>query len=221
MIAPGSTMTSDHGFLIPGNLQNILEISLLGIAMILLLTDKRQRTTETLLLIAIATLGRILMAPLPNIQPVTILVMLTAIRLGAARGASLGILVAYLSNLYLGGGSWTIVQASAWGIVGLTTDLAAQYLERSGNLLVGRLCVASVIAAFAFGFITTIPLIQVYGFNIWLMGLPFDLLHAIGNVTIAVWFAAHVDRMLSTQNNRVAWTWANDNTRSEPQIEQC
>ena len=115
-------------------------------------------------MILLATAGRILMEPIPNVQPVTILVMLTAIRLGAMRGASLGIMTAYLSNVYLGGGAWTIVQAASWGSIGLLTGLISSRLVDHNN----KLCSSSfygfaILAAFVFGFLVSLPLIREVG----------------------------------------------------------
>jgi len=179
------TMSDPHGFDLAPIVQTALEVSLVATAMILLLAPRDRRVHEAVALILMAVIGRIAMAPLPNVQPVTLLVMLTAIRLGTARGISLGILTAYLSNLYLGGGSWTVVQAMAWGSVGLTTGLFADLLrDRDGELSIGRLCALSFPMAFLFGFLVTLPM----GMGVWFLGLPFDLIHAVGNVTIAVWF---------------------------------
>ena len=180
-----------------------MEISLLAIAMILLLAPKDRRLPEAITMILLATAGRILMSPLPNVQPVTVLVMLTAIRLGAMRGASLGILTAYLSNVYLGGGAWTIVQALSWGSIGLLTGIISSRLVDDNNeLCVSSFCGFSILAAFVFGLLVSLPLILDGGMTVWLAGIPFDLLHAIGNITIAVWTLDMIDDYVE-----VRWKW--------------
>ena len=180
-----------------------MEISLLAIAMILLLAPKDRRLPEAITMILLATAGRILMSPIPNVQPVTVLVMLTAIRLGAMRGASLGILTAYLSNVYLGGGAWTIVQALSWGSIGLLTGIISSRLVDDNNeLCVSSFCGFSILAAFVFGFLVSLPLILDGGMTVWLAGIPFDLLHAIGNITIAVWTLDLIDDYVE-----VRWKW--------------
>ena len=196
-------MTDAHGFILPPILQISFEIALLTIAMILLLAPKDRRLPEAITMILLATAGRILMEPIPNVQPVTILVMLTAIRLGAMRGASLGIMTAYLSNVYLGGGAWTIVQATSWGSIGLLTGLVSSRLVDDNNELCGSsFCGFSILAAFVFGFLVSLPLIIDGGMIVWLHGIPFDLLHAIGNLTIAAWLLNPIDDYVE-----VRWKW--------------
>ena len=43
--------------------------------------------------------GRILMEPIPNVQPVTVLVLLTGVYLGASRALALAAIVALASNV--------------------------------------------------------------------------------------------------------------------------
>ena len=62
--------------------------------------------------------GRILMSPIPNVQPVTVIVLLVGIRMGAKESIFLASIIALSSNLILGNGVWTIYQAAAWSIIG-------------------------------------------------------------------------------------------------------
>ena len=182
-----------HGLVIPPLLQTSLEITLLATAMILLLAPRDGRVHEAITLILLAVVGRVLMAPIPNVQPVTVLVMLASLRLGTARGVSLGILVAYLSNLFLGGGPWTIVQAISWGSVGLATGMFADAIRKDDyELCIRSFCLFSIPMAFLFGFVVSLPL----GIMAWVNGIPFDVLHAIGNLTIAVWLLQPFDTTL-------------------------
>lgn len=186
-------MSDPHGLDIAPLLQTTLEISLVAIAMIALLAPRDRRFGEAVLLIALAVLGRIAMAPIPSVQPVTVLVMITAIRLGTARGVSLGILTAYLSNLVLGGGPWTVVQAIAWGSTGLLTGLLAHRMtDDNHEPRIGALAGYSIVMAFVFGAIVSIPL----GLSAWWGGIPFDVLHAVGNITMVTWTLTPVDRTL-------------------------
>ena len=186
-------MTDPHGLQIAPLLQTTLEVALLSTAMILLFAPRDRRVTEAMLLIALAVIGRIAMASIPSVQPVTVLVMLASLRLGTARGVSLGILAAYLSNLFLGGGPWTIVQAISWGSVGLATGMFTDVIRNDDNeLCIRSFCLFSIPMAFLFGFVVSMPL----GIIAWVNGIPFDVLHAIGNLTIAVWILQPFDATL-------------------------
>ena len=71
------------------------------------------------LLAVFAFAGRILFEPLPNIQPVTLIVLLAGIYLGSPRAFALAGVVALSTNvLVLGHGPWTLFQVIGWGAVG-------------------------------------------------------------------------------------------------------
>ena len=84
-----------------------LDVVLLGAATLLLLSDKRLTRHHGVLLlsfVAVVAVLRVLMANLPNVQPVTVAVLLAGATLGARRGVAFAILVTMLSNAVLGDG---------------------------------------------------------------------------------------------------------------------
>ena len=109
-------MNDPHGLDLSPMMQSTLEIALVGTAMILLVSKGRRNAIEAVAILALAVIGRMLMEPIPNVQPVTVLVMLAAVRIGGSQAASIGILAAYLSNLSMGG--W-IVDGDPGTIVGI------------------------------------------------------------------------------------------------------
>ena len=70
-------------------------------------------------LAALAALGRIAFAPIPNVKPTTDIVLLTGYALGGAPGFATGAVAAVASNLFFGQGPWTPWQMAGWGIAGL------------------------------------------------------------------------------------------------------
>ena len=66
-------------------------------------------------LAALAALGRIAFAPLPNVKPTTDIVLLTGYALGGAPGFAVGAVAALASNVFFGQGPWTPWQMCAWG----------------------------------------------------------------------------------------------------------
>ena len=70
-------------------------------------------------LAALAALGRIAFAPLPNVKPTTDIVLLTGYALGGAPGFAVGAVAALASNVFFGQGPWTPWQMCAWGGVGV------------------------------------------------------------------------------------------------------
>src|SRR3954467_5927326 len=70
-------------------------------------------------LAALAALGRVAFAALPNVKPTTDIVLLSGYVLGGAPGFAVGAVAALASNLVFGEGPWTPWQMGAWGLCGL------------------------------------------------------------------------------------------------------
>ena len=73
--------------------------------------------------------GRVLLEPLPNIQPVTVLVLLVGVHMGAKRSIALAAVIALGSNMLMGHGLWTLYQALGWSLVGCLGAFAATHLN--------------------------------------------------------------------------------------------
>ena len=94
-------------------------------------------------LAALAALGRIAFAPLPNVKPTTDIVLLTGYALGGAPGFAVGAVAALASNVFFGQGPWTPWQMCAWGGVGVGGALLARAFGRE----LGRASLAVACAA--------------------------------------------------------------------------
>ena len=153
------------------------------------------------LLAVFAFAGRILFEPLPNIQPVTLIVLLAGIYLGSPRAFALAGVVALSTNvLILGHGPWTLFQVIGWGAVGCSGALLADRLLIEGELQLNRVAALAFVSGFAFNWIvsssillkTDPAMLAPYLLN----GLLFDLYHAVGNLVFAAWMAAPIGDML-------------------------
>ena len=69
-------------------------------------------------LAAMAALGRVAFAALPNVKPTTDIVLIAGYVLGGAPGFMVGAVAALASNLFFGQGPWTPWQMVGWGGVG-------------------------------------------------------------------------------------------------------
>lgn len=67
---------------------------------------------------AAAIVGRIAFLAIPNVQPVTAIVIFTGIWYGRQSGYLTGAFTALVSNMALGQGLWTPWQMYAWGLIG-------------------------------------------------------------------------------------------------------
>ena len=119
----------------------------------------------------------------------TVIVVVAGIALGARSGFAVGVVAAFVSNFFLGQGSWTPWQMLGWGACGVAGALAAPLLRR-------RVAARGVLfrpgVAFS-AFMDVWTWLSFYDQHTWQTfvavhgrGLPFDLAHGIGNVVIAL-----------------------------------
>lgn len=149
--------------------------------------EQRKLTPSQLLpiviLSVIASLGRVAFNFIPQIQPVTAIVIISGAVIGKKEGMLTGILCALISNLFLGHGPWTIWQVISWGVIGLLAGCI-------GSKKIGWICLYGFAAGFIHGFITDIWTVLYFGEGITLnlilavygAGMFFNFLHAAGNV---------------------------------------
>jgi len=162
---------------------------------------------------ALAALGRIAFAPLPNVKPTTDIVLISGAALGGAPGFAVGALAALTSNLFFGQGPWTPWQMAAWGGVGI----AGALLHRVTRGRLGRVTLAAAcgIAGLAYGAVLNFSTWATYtgdhslGAYIAIAGtaLPFDIAHAAGNVAFALAFGPALLRALERFRRRFEVTW--------------
>ena len=96
----------------------VADVVLVGLAFALLFSAPRptpMRFAGLATLVVSVVALRVVMQPLPNIQPVTVAALLVGTQLGARRGVAFAVLVAVLSNMLIGDGWWTMFQAAGWG----------------------------------------------------------------------------------------------------------
>ena len=182
----------------------VVDLVLLGVVFWCFLSPDMRRIPNVITLVSLVagiSLMRVLMAPLPNIQPVSVAAILVGAQLGVRRGISFAILVSLTSNLFLGDGIWTLYQALGWSTLAVIGSASGIVKNNQFNLKTGY--IVSVLSAFLFGIITslsvigTVSLVEFYYY--WINGLPYDLLHGLGNLTFMAWTGAWFNRQLSYQ----------------------
>jgi Squalene-hopene cyclase C-terminal domain/Family of unknown function (DUF6580)/Prenyltransferase and squalene oxidase repeat len=164
-------------------------------------------------LAALAALGRVAFAPLPNVKPTTDIVLLSGFALGGAPGFVVGAVGALASNVFFGQGPWTPWQMGAWGLVGVAgAALGAVSGRRMGRVPLALACGAAGLAYGAildFSTWVTFTGEQTLGQYLAISGaaLPFNLAHAIGNVVFCLAFGPAVVRALLRFRARFEVRW--------------
>ncbi|WP_077621691.1 ECF transporter S component [Sediminibacillus massiliensis] len=138
------------------------------------------KLTLVSILAALAVVGRFAFQFLPNIQPVTTLIIISGFFLGPVAGILLAVLSTYLSNLFLGMGIWTVWQIIGWAFIGFLSGMIGKYFK---NIPVILLSLFSIFSGYLYGLIISLTSFTVSGkfLPYYLAGLPFDTYHAVGN----------------------------------------
>ncbi len=179
--------------------------------------ERTHPTTRVLALVAtlaaLAALGRVAFAPLPNVKPTTDIVLIAGLVLGGAPGFMVGAVAALASNLFFGQGPWTPWQMAAWGLVGLLGAAMARFAGRSPGRV--PLALACGLAGLGFGAVMNLHMWITYSGDhslaklgaYFATSLPFDLAHAAGNVVFALAFGPALIRALQRFRSRMEVTW--------------
>jgi energy-coupling factor transport system substrate-specific component len=142
------------------------------------------------ILAAITAAARIPFVALPNVQPCTFLIIATGIVFGPLAGVMVGSMTAAVSNMFLGQGPWTVWQMAGWGIIGLMSGLIGKRRPQ-----IGPIGIAILGAIFGMVYNTLMDFsswVWLYGLDstkflaVFSLGLPFGIVHSIGNVVFAL-----------------------------------
>lgn len=166
------------------------------------------------ILAAVASASRVLFAALPNVQPVTLLILMIGLHLGARRAAAVAMLTALISNMALGHGPWTFYQALAWACVGASAAVLRPLLVNwdGTKVRIGALAILGFIWGFLFDWIVSLSALALYqSFEAFLAfiiaGLIFDAMHAVGNVLFTIWLAPSLHHLLWLHRRHEAGRW--------------
>ena len=143
---------------------------------------------------------QVVMAPLPNIEPVSLLVMLFAVTFG---WKSLYCVYTFviMEVLFHGLGLWNINYLYVWTVLAMTAIAFRKMEPVLGWALL------SGIFGLAFGALCGIVDVFIGGFGYaaakWVSGIPFDLLHCGGNFAMALVLWKPLYQLLQKLKNRI------------------
>ena len=143
---------------------------------------------------------QVVMGPLPNIEPVSLLVMLFAVIFGWKGLFPVYIFVA-MEILFYGLGVWNVYYLYVWLLLALAAmslrsmihPLGWAILSAAFGLLFGALC--GIVDIFIGGF--------GYAIAKWIAGISFDLLHCGGNFVIALLLFMPLRKLLEKLNRQI------------------
>ena len=143
---------------------------------------------------------QVVMAPLPNIEPVSLLVMLYAVTFGWKSLYCIYTFVV-MEILFHGIGLWNINYLYIWTILAMAAILLRNMKPAFGWALLS--------GAFGLAFGALCGIVDLFigglGYAVakWVSGIPFDLLHCAGNFAIALVLWKPLRQLLEKLKNRM------------------
>ena len=160
-----------------------------------------RRVVLCALLAAMMTVLQLAMAPLPNIEPVTLLVLVYTLVFGRDVFYIIFTFV-LLEGLVHGFHLWWATYLYIWPL----WALAVLLIGRSRELPPLVWAVASGAFGLSFGALDAIPYLvggPAAAFSRWVAGIPFDLLHCGGNFFLALALERPLYRMFTQANMKI------------------
>ncbi len=144
--------------------------------------------------------AKVAMAGLPNIEPVSLFVMLYAVVFGRKCIYPIYIYV-FMEFLYHGFHLWSInylyiwliLAGGAWLLRSIKNPIVWALLSGSFGLLFGLLCTPVYAVSGGIG----------YAVSWWISGVPYDIPHAVGNFVIALVLFVPLRKLLTKLYSRI------------------
>ena len=146
-------------------------------------------------MVATMTSFKYAMSLLPNIEPVSLLIILYTLFLGPKVIYAIIVFV-LVEGLIYGFGSWWICYLYVWPLLSVLT----YFVGKTVTNIKSRVWVFSVLSGLFglfFGALSSIPQFIVggfhFGFNYFIAGIPYDILHCVGNfcICLALFYPLH------------------------------
>ena len=143
--------------------------------------------------------AKYVMAFLPNIEPVSLMVMLFAVTFGAKALYPIFLYVA-MEILFYGLGTWNVMYLYIWPCLGILayglremkSPLGWAVLSGAFGLMFGAMCMPVDIVIGGPG----------YALSKWISGIPFDIAHCIGNFVMALILFSPMCALMEKMNQR-------------------
>ena len=148
---------------------------------------------------ALTFAAKYVMAFLPNIEPVSLMVMLFAVTFGAKALYPIFLYVA-MEILFYGLGTWNVMYLYIWPCLGILacglremkSPLGWAVLSGAFGLMFGAMCMPVDMVIGGPG----------YALSKWISGIPFDIAHCIGNFVMALILFSPMRALMEKINQR-------------------
>ncbi len=163
-------------------------------------------------LAAIAALGRDAFAAVPDVKPITAIVLVSGVAFGAGPGFAVGAISGFASNFLLGQGPWTPWQMLGWGLVGLIGGGLGSLTSRRMSSL--QIALACAVAAEVFNLVVDLytwtsagdQTLRAFGL-VLASAVVFDVTHVLASFGFGLAFGGALLRMLTRVRSRLEVSW--------------
>lgn len=194
-----------HAVTLSPSEQFVLDLAIVSVAIAsLLFTDSKLKSNNPgiifTIIVILAVSGRLLLDPIPNVQPVTFLAIMVGIYFGISYSIVFATIVTLSSNVMLEHGIWSNYQIIAWASIGILAALLRGQFIQNNKLNITNVAIFAAFSGFIFDWIVSLSIlhnVDTSFFLIYLLnGVPFDLLHAGGNVVFVAWLANPLSELM-------------------------
>ena len=146
-------------------------------------------------MVATMTSFKYAMSLLPNIEPVSLLIILYTLFLGPKVIYAIVVFI-FVEGLIYGFGSWWICYLYIWPLLSVFAHFVGKWVTNIKHR-VWAFSILSALFGLFFGALSSIPHFFIggflYGFNYFIAGIPYDLLHCMGNfcICLALFYPLH------------------------------
>lgn len=192
---------------------NIMAAFVLGIMFLSFEFSKASSKEVALIAVmsAVAAMGRVAFAALPNVQATTFIVMVSGFIMGSRAGFMVGAAAALVSNFFMGQGPWTPWQMMAWGLAGASAGVLKKVFPNIGKAGMTVFC---LLWGYFFGWIMNFwywsTFIRPHNINTFIAtcisSIWFDSFHAAGNAILYFCFGQGFIKILGRFYRRLKVT---------------
>ncbi len=170
-------------------LNYLFYITIIFIIITFILFEKTTNKIEILTLVAVlsalSSVGRIIFASIPSVQPSSFIIICSGLILSPIPALTVGVMTAFSSSLILGFGIYTFYQAFLWGLIGFLTSICKNIFMKNNEPRIILLSIYSFIYGIVFGLIMNLSYFSFMNieFNLnsyislCIMSFPFDFMH--------------------------------------------
>jgi Squalene-hopene cyclase C-terminal domain/Prenyltransferase and squalene oxidase repeat len=163
-------------------------------------------------LAAIAALGRDAFVAIPDVKPITAIVLVSGVAFGAGPGFAVGAISGFASNILLGQGPWTPWQMLGWGLVGLIGAGLGRLTSRRMSPL--AIALACAVSAEVFNLVVDLytwtgtgdETLRAFGV-VLSTAVVFDVTHVVASFGFGLAFGPMLLRMLTRVRTRLEIKW--------------